>query len=75
MLKLLTPVAFALMVLTAGTAQAHSTKAGAALATYIPICKNSRGIPDRRACGRKNDPRRSQVAGLNAAALRNFFAA
>ena len=75
MLKLLAPIGLALMVFTAGTAQAHPTAAGAAVATYIPICKNSRGIPDRRACGSKNDPRRSQVAGLSDAVRSTLFAA
>ncbi len=32
------------------------------LATYVPICKNSRGVFDRRACGGKASPRRTQVA-------------
>jgi hypothetical protein len=73
MRKLFTPIAFALLVLSAGTAQAHTAPAPAAVATYIPICKNSRGIPDRRACGNKNDPRRSQLASQQRSARITFL--
>ena len=30
-----------------------------AMASYVPVCKNRRGLPDRRACGGRSDPRRS----------------
>jgi hypothetical protein len=44
------------------TLSAATLSAGAQVATYVPVCKNSRGIFDRRACGKKSDPRRGQLA-------------
>ncbi|RYF11588.1 MAG: hypothetical protein EOO40_03040 [Deltaproteobacteria bacterium] len=32
------------------------------LASFVNVCKNDRGVFDRRACGGKQDPRRAALA-------------
>ncbi len=34
----------------------------AKIATYVPVCKNNRGQPDRRACPSKENTRHSRPA-------------
>lgn len=46
------------------------TEPGAAVATFVPVCRDHRGAWDRRAChhGRRNDPSRLILARADAPA-------
>ena len=64
MKRCLPVIALGLAVLAGPAAAAAAQPAVSTfqVASFVNVCKTSRGVFDRRACGGKDDPRRHAVA-------------